>query len=320
MKNIAWDLFCIISIIGIWPRFIEPQILSINKKSITIPLPQELDGLKILHFSDLHFNNLVSKKRLMRIQKAINALDADILLFTGDWICQSKLDQPEILCSFLKGLIAPLGIYSILGNHDYQSYVTKNEEGNFDIERKNRLLIAKIFSKLFGKNQKRSGLVTKDAAAVPFLDSLIELLKTAGVKLLHNQSILIPYSGTYFNLVGLGDLWLDKADIHRGFKDYNKHYPGIAMVHNPDAFDQMQNCPMDIVLCGHTHGAQVNLPWLSNKFVGVENKKYKRGLMQLNGKWVHISRGLGSKILFRWFSTPEITLLTLRKSHGIAKT
>jgi predicted MPP superfamily phosphohydrolase len=42
----------------------------------------------------------------------------------------------------------------------------------------------------------------------------------------------------------------------------------------------------------------------------MENKEWKRGLKKLENQWLYISRGIGSTMKFRWFSRPEITLIT----------
>jgi hypothetical protein len=79
----------------------------------------------------------------------------------------------------------------------------------------------------------------------------------------------------------------------------------------------MTSYPNSLVLCGHTHGGQVNLPWMWKKFTLMENIQYKQGLHALgNGRLAYISRGVGSVLTFRWFAPPEIVCITLREDQA----
>ena len=92
----AWDLWCIVSGIGIWPRYIEPNILRVTRISLPIAhLPFELIGLKILQFSDLHWNHQFSSFLQKKLIHKINALKPDLIVFTGDFLCCSKLENRE---------------------------------------------------------------------------------------------------------------------------------------------------------------------------------------------------------------------------------
>ena len=70
LADLAWDAWCIGSIIGIWPRFVEPNLLTITKLTLKIQnLPQALAGFKILHFSDIHMHPSVSDMFLNKLIK-----------------------------------------------------------------------------------------------------------------------------------------------------------------------------------------------------------------------------------------------------------
>ena len=97
------------------------------------------------------------------------------------------------------------------------------------------------------------------------------------------------------------------------FQSYDSDFPGIILTHNPDSISLLQGYPGEVVLCGHTHGGQVNLPGLSEKFTLLENQKLKKGFWKVGDKLVYINRGLGSVMNFRWFSRPELSLFTLRR-------
>jgi predicted MPP superfamily phosphohydrolase len=95
------------------------------------------------------------------------------------------------------------------------------------------------------------------------------------------------------------------------FQGYDNNLPGIILVHNPDAFTQLKAHPGHLILAGHTHGAQINLPWFRNRFCRLENPRYKRGLFQEDGKMMYVSRGLGAVFPLRFNAPPEIVSMTL---------
>lgn len=113
------------------------------------------------------------------------------------------------------------------------------------------------------------------------------------------------------NICGLGEHMAGKALPQEAYKNYDTNYPGLILVHNPDAIPRLKNYPGEVILCGHTHGAQINLPWMWRRFIVLENPRYKRGLLHENQRWIYINRGVGAVMNFRWFSVPELLLLEL---------
>lgn len=128
------DFLSIASVIGIWPRYIEPKMLRCSElKWRLAPTQAHLDKLTIVHLSDLHFHKKISKKFLNKVVQRIALLHPDLILFTGDFICYSQVEEAERLKEFLNKLEARLGCYGILGNHDYSHYVSRNPEGIYDL-------------------------------------------------------------------------------------------------------------------------------------------------------------------------------------------
>jgi len=314
-SEIIWDLWCCASIIGIWPRFIEPNLLQTNHIHLPVNnLPSSLEGIKILQFSDLHLNNSTSNYFLNKLKKQIYNLNPDIITFTGDFLCYSKISDKERLLSLLQSLPkAPYGNYAVLGNHDYSKYAYINEDGDYDTFTKktsDKSTIAKGFERLFTKTSITKKF-TPEALNTPLNEELVDLLKKTPFKLLHNESITIDIGQSKLNVCGLGEYMLDKMKPDKGFVNYDSDYPGIILVHNPDSIPHLKNYPGDVILCGHTHGGQINLPFLSNRFVLIENIDLKKGLIKHNDRWVYINRGLGGVLNFRWFCKPELLLLEL---------
>lgn len=309
--NFLWDTFCATSILGIWPRFIEPKLQLISRLNLKIKdLDPSLVGTKIVQISDLHLNPTISDQFLNRLEQKIRALNPDLLILTGDFVCYAMPTDHARLEKFLNTLSAKHGCYAVLGNHDYAKYVTITDSGDYDVSNTTQVSIPLILSRLF-KKTKLTKKVTKEARNVPFNPDLISLLKRTPFQLLHNETVCLSIRGSPLNVTGLGEYTLGRTDPKQAFTNYKKGAPGITMLHNPDALHLLEDHPSNIILCGHTHGGQINLPWIWKKFTCMENMQYKKGLHRLNDKWAYINRGVGSSLNFRWFAPPEILLLTL---------
>ena len=70
-----------------YARFIGTMSLTTKEYTITDELlPSGFDGLKIVHFSDLHYNRAITLDKVKSIVKEINEINPDIVVFTGDLI------------------------------------------------------------------------------------------------------------------------------------------------------------------------------------------------------------------------------------------
>lgn len=315
LAQIAWDAWCCISIIGIWPRFIEHQLLNITQLSLKVPhLPTDLKGIKILQISDLHLHPKVSDKFLQKIQNSIFDCKPDLILFTGDFLCFSLLRDLERLQNFLSTIQAPYGCYAILGNHDYEQFVSVNENGEYDVLNSSTGSLGRVLKRLWTKTSlahKR----TERVKQVKNNEVLEKLLKNTSFTLLKNETVKVPIKNSFLNVTGLEEYTLGRSDPAKAFLNFDKRFPGIVMIHNPDGIPPLLDFPGEIILSGHTHGGQVNLPWLWKKFTLMENPQFKRGLVRCRDKWAYINRGVGSVMQFRWFAVPEILLLTLEPEN-----
>lgn len=315
--QMLWDIWCIASIIGIWPRYIEPSLILTTKLSLSLPsLPSDLDGLKILQLSDLHLNDKMSDRYLARVNKHIALFAPDLIVLTGDFLCHAQLQDKQRLQEYLKSIPkAPYGSYAILGNHDYAQCVSINSKGDYDIAKPPESLIKKGFEILFS-NVELSKHITEEARAIGFHQDLLKIIQDSSLTLLHNETVVIPIKNSFLNITGLGEYVLGKLQPEEAFKKYDNRYPGIILAHNPDSAAHLQSFPGNIILSGHTHGGQVNLPWMWKRFTRMEDMQLKKGLFHKYGKWIYVNRGIGSIFKFRWFSPPELLFLTLKKNNA----
>lgn len=307
-----WDLFCIASIIGIWPRYIEHKLLQTKRLTVSIEnLHPHLHGLRMAQFSDLHLFPGMSQKFLKKIAEKINNFKPHIIFFTGDLLSHSKLFEPKKLRSFLCSLKASHGCFGVFGNHDYAEYITQSLEGDYDIVDNENLSVVRAFQRCFCQKKKKP-LVTPRAKKVQSHQELLNLLSSTPFQFLENHSLQVQIGQGFLNVCGLGDYWAGRFNPKKAYGSYDTTMPGIVLSHNPDTVPDLLSCPGEIILCGHTHGAQVNLPWLWKKFTPMEHPQFKRGMIQLNKKTIYVNRGVGSVEPFRWFSPPELLFLTLK--------
>ncbi len=310
----CWDAWCICSIIGIWPRFIEPKLISTTKIQLSVTnLPNSLEGLTILQLSDLHWHAKFSAQFCKKIIDKVNCIHPDLIVLTGDFLIRSQLENAHGLSRLLSSLKAKIGCFAILGNHDYDKYVTVNQSGDYDVEEAGHSTnLNKGLKRLFGSTH-LSGKISQSAQMTDTHAGLIGLLEKTPFQLLHNASQTIFYKKSGINICGLGEYSLGRCLPEQAFQNYRSEYPGIVLTHNPDSIPKLLEYPGDLILSGHTHGGQVNLPLLREAFTQIEQMGLMRGLKKLKEKWIYINRGLGASMPFRWFSTPELTLFALQK-------
>jgi uncharacterized protein len=110
----------------IWGFFIEPDRLVLHQETIQIEnWPAELSGLRIALIGDLHTDNrFINEKKLQKIVELTNAQNPDLVVLLGDYIQGGRREsenrvEPEVTAAQLKNLRAPLGVYGVLGNHDW---------------------------------------------------------------------------------------------------------------------------------------------------------------------------------------------------------
>lgn len=117
-------------------------------------------------------------------------------------------------------------------------------------------------------------------------------------------------------LAGGGDLWEDHRDFDHLLRNVPEEDCRIVLVHNPDSADGDFSRRIDLLICGHTHGGQVKIPFIGTPVLPVKNKNYSSGLKASpKGQPVFISRGIGWAIYpVRFNCYPEIAVLELRST------
>lgn len=124
--RVAVALFLLAGLMcGIWVFLIEPNRLVVNQQAIQINnWPNDLKGLRIAVIGDIHAGApFIDDLKLRLLVERTNQQQPDLIVLLGDFMSQNTWHghrvAPEIIAKHLKYLQAPLGVYAVLGNHDW---------------------------------------------------------------------------------------------------------------------------------------------------------------------------------------------------------
>ncbi|MDR7129056.1 putative MPP superfamily phosphohydrolase [Algoriphagus sp. 4150] len=250
-------------------------------------LPQEFDGFTITQISDIHSGSFDNKKKLEYGIDLINQQKSDVILFTGDLVNNHAKEMEPWIDTFKK-LKAPMGKYSILGNHDYGDYISWPS-----------------------KEAKEANL-----------QRLYEIQEELGFTLLRNEHVKIIKSGASIDLIGVenwGKGFGQYGDLKKAAVNLSDQSFKILMSHDPSHFDEEVKKFSQLIhltLSGHTHGMQFGIEIPGFIKWSPASLRYPKwaGLYEELGRYLHVNRGFGF-LAFpgRVGIWPEITVLTLKK-------
>ena len=144
------------------------------------------------------------------------------------------------------------------------------------------------------------------------IELLHDSLREFGITNLTNTGQWIELDGQRVRLAGVDDLWEGQIDMSAALGDARAGDCTVLLCHNPDYVERIRDRRVSLVLSGHTHGGQINLPGYYRHVPSRYGKKYLAGLVRTSWTQVYVSRGLGtSGPPLRFCCRPEINLLTL---------
>ncbi len=228
----------------------------------------------------------MSLRRFHHICRQMNGLDCDIIMLLGDYRARylyktSRYELDEIADAMTK-LKAPLGVWGVLGNHDWWD----------DHE-------------------------TMKRGEPPCISETV--FRQAGLQMLENENVVID---DRFNLVGLGDQWAFKEkggfrgvdDLPKAMDGIRRELPTIMMAHEPDIFSGLDE-EIVLTISGHTHGGQVVI---NGKTLNSNTKygfSYLYGYYHENDRHLIVSGGLGTSVFpLRFGRPPELTVIEVTKA------
>ena len=261
-----------VSAYGIWSA---ERLPSITRRTLLFPdLPPGLDGIRIAHLSDVHAGIHMSEEKMRAIVAQTNALGADLIVQTGDMIDISPSFIPDYVRAF-RDLQAPLGVVTVLGNHDRYTGQDAVIRGVRDA------------GQIFVKNGVH--LIERGGAALALI----------GIDDPRNWRADDPQDADLDVALRLTP---PATDAFR-----------ILLAHRPGAFDGAAPRAIPLTLAGHIHGGQFYLPvvgWSPGRLI----TKYVMGHFTQGSSQLYVSRGIGVVgVPLRVFVPPEIALFELRR-------
>lgn len=259
--------------------------LMLEEQTINIPgLSPSFKGLKIAQLSDIHSSPIVSQRLIQEAVHAVMDKKPDVICLTGDFVSGTTKFFSGSIGEFnekylhkciesLTGLSAPMGIYGVLGNHDFWS-------GEKAVK-----LITEACSERLGVRWLRN--------------SSFRLQRRKGyISILGIDDYWQPASSIHSAMKGTAD-----NDI----KILLSHNPDV----NEEI--EANKIKIDLVISGHTHGGQFVLPFIGAPFLpSAFGQKYRCGLVRDGNRQTYISRGVGHLLFpIRINCPPEATVLTL---------
>ncbi len=244
--------------------------------------------LKIAVVADPHMGEpLWPLSRLEGVVERTNAIGVDLIALLGDYQATHKWVTGPVemadVARVLGELRAPLGVYSILGNHDWWVDMEAQRAGHGPI------------------------LAHRE-------------LEKAGVRVLENDALKLGEGDAAFWLLGLGDQmalryhqwgWTGVDDLPGTLAQITDDAPAILLAHEPDIFPEVPD-RVSLTLSGHTHGGQVRLFGWSPRVPSRYGNRYAYGHVREGGRDIIVSGGLGCSILpVRFGVPPEITVVEL---------
>jgi predicted MPP superfamily phosphohydrolase len=151
-------------------------------------------------------------------------------------------------------------------------------------------------------------------------DAVEKALRRHHIQVLRNRHRLLHQHGDKLYLAGVDDYGYG-ADLERAMRGIPEDAATILLAHNPRLLRAAACRGIGLMLSGHTHGGQVNLPLLGTVYGrSPEQMRFKKGWDRLGATQIYVSRGIGTIVLpLRWRCPAEVPLLELephRREEG----
>jgi hypothetical protein len=277
-RKAIWQNMSRLGLTGMHALPLNRRWVDIQRRPMPIKnLDPDLEGLKIVQISDLHYSPVVWQKYLMQYLDWVNDLEPHLVVVTGDLIT-GGYRYAQRVATLLSHLNAPFGIICTFGNHDYSIHGKRQN----------------------GEGQRRA-------------DYLEVCLKKRGLIVLRNQSMQIKVPGVRkpLTIVGLDDEWSGNIDARKAFAKVDPRNAIVCLNHNPANVRELLDFPWQWMLSGHTHGRQVGTSSIGRALYPHKYRHYTYGYYSVSGRHLYVNRGLSYGQRVKDWCRPEITVFKL---------
>jgi predicted MPP superfamily phosphohydrolase len=261
----------------------------IKRRTLVLPnLPKSFDGMTLAQLSDIHSGSFYNKKAVLGGVEMLMAERPDIVFFTGDLVNNLATELYDYQDIFTK-VKAPLGVYSVLGNHDYGEYHFGHEAS---------------------------------AAKTANLNNVIKSHKLMGWDLLMNENRRIKVNGEELGVIGIENWGMGRfpkyGRMDLAVQNTDDLPVKLLLSHDPSHWQGevlKKYKDIDAMFSGHTHGMQFGVKtehfqWSPVQYI------YKEwaGLYQQDHQQLYVNVGYGFLgYPGRVGILPEITIFELKR-------
>lgn len=252
-------------------------------------LPKAFDGLKLAQISDIHSGSFYNKKAVLGGIEMMLAEKPDLIFFTGDLVNNLASEMKDYQDIFSK-VKAPLGVFSILGNHDYGDYY-------------------------YGK--KPSAAKAKNLETVKRIHGLM------GWDLLLDEHRRLKVDNEEIGILGCQNWgagrFIQKGNLEKTLRGTEDLPVKLLMSHDPSHWraQVLQHPDIDVTFSGHTHGMQFGVKTEEFQWSPVEYiYKEWAGLYKEKEQQLYVNVGYGFLgYPGRVGILPEITIFELKQAQ-----
>ena len=251
-------------------------------------LPSGFEGMRIAQLSDIHSGSFFNKTAVKGGVEMLLNQKPDLIFFTGDLV-NNTAEEVSNYIDIFRRVKAPLGVFSILGNHDYGDYVAWP---NQQVKRQN-------------------------------LANLKEAHRLLGWNLMLDENQILTQNGDKIALIGIenwgaGERWPKYGNLAKAYEGTREYPVKLLLSHDPSHWDAQVRPTfpdIDAMFAGHTHGMQFGVEiggfkWSPSQYVYPQ----WAGLYQQNGQQLYVNRGYGYLgYPGRVGILPEITIFELTR-------
>ncbi|MFO0678975.1 MAG: metallophosphoesterase [Polyangiaceae bacterium] len=147
-------------------------------------------------------------------------------------------------------------------------------------------------------------------------EPLISMLESEGARVLRNEGVTLERDGARIYLAAIDDTWTRRDDLDAALSGRPEGAVTVLLAHDPERWPAAIQRNVELTLSGHTHGGQVAVPYLSEKFsLSHLSHDYNLGLYAKGDSTLYVHPGLGTTgPPIRLGVAPSVIVLTLRST------
>jgi len=303
--NTVIILLIIIVILLIWSA-VEQKFFTVTSHTVASDrLPQKMDGISFVVLADLHDMNF--GRNNIRLAREIDRLAPDFILVAGDLIDKSRKPYPGNAYKLLEHLAGKYRIYYAYGNHEQKLEKYAQEDLSAD---KKELYAS--WNEFKDRLKKLNVIFLDNSYAIYNKEN--DIIRIYGVSIgeefFAKRKIPVMKKEYLASLLGNNNTNNNYNNSHNS----NNHFK-LLIAHNPEHFHEYISWGADLTVSGHLHGGMMRLPGLGG-VISPQVKffpKYYSGCFEDNGRYMIVSRGLGThSYMPRLFNVPELIHVRLK--------